>query len=181
MQKEHFDQAHRAKDEHILKVKEQVRFFPNKQYSMKLKWLTWTVREILERGCSSIIEGPSGKKYRRNQAHLKPICHDGSSFQDPPKAKKKNPMKSDNLDSFQDPRLKQKKSVTFKDDLIVLESILNRGANETSDLTSNSALFTLFTLIITTRTALIQREPSESCHRGPHSTKASSFHLTSRH
>ena len=68
MQKEHFDQAHRAKDERILKVKKQVRFFPNKQYGMKLKWLTGTVREILERGRSYIIEGPSRKKYRRNWA-----------------------------------------------------------------------------------------------------------------
>ena len=48
MQKEHFDRAHRTKDEQVLKVKEQVRFFPNKQYGMKLKWLTGTVREILE-------------------------------------------------------------------------------------------------------------------------------------
>ena len=47
-QKEHFNQAHRAKDERVLKVREQVRFFPNKQYGMKLKWLTGTVREILE-------------------------------------------------------------------------------------------------------------------------------------
>ena len=47
-QKEHFDRAHRAKDERVLKVKEQVRFFPQKQYSAKLKWLTGTVKEILE-------------------------------------------------------------------------------------------------------------------------------------
>ena len=40
------------------------------------------------------------KKYRRNRAHLKPLCHDGSSFQDPSKAKKKNLTKSDNLESF---------------------------------------------------------------------------------
>ena len=91
MQKEHFDRAHRAKDERILKVREKVRFFPQKQFSAKLKWLTGTVIEILERGRSYIIEGPNGKKYRRNQAHLKPLCHDGSSFQDPPKAKKTDP------------------------------------------------------------------------------------------
>ena len=92
-QKEHFDWPHRAKDERVLKVKEQVRFFPQKQYGAKLKWLTGTVVEILERGCSYIIKGPNGKKYRRNRAHLKPLCHDGSSFQDPPKAQKKNPSK----------------------------------------------------------------------------------------
>ena len=104
MQREHFDQAHRAKDERVLKVKEQVRFFPQKQYGAKLKWLTGTVLEILERGCSYIIKGPNGKKYRRNRAHLKPLFHDRSSFQDPPKVQKKNPSKIDNVDSFQDPR-----------------------------------------------------------------------------
>ena len=124
-QKEHFNRAHRAKDERVLKVKEQVRFFPQKQYGTKLKWLTGTVKEILERGCSYIIEGPNGKKYRRNQAYLKPLCHDRSSFQDPPKDEKKNPTKSDNLDSFQDPRPRQKKSVTFRNDPLIFESIPN--------------------------------------------------------
>ena len=124
-QKEHFNQAHRTKDEWVLKVNEQVRFFLQKQYGMKLKWLTGTVREILERGRSYIIEGPNRKKYRRNRAHLKPLCHDGSSFQDPPKVKKKNPSKSDNVDSFQDHRLPTKKSVMFRDDLLIFESIPN--------------------------------------------------------
>ena len=77
-QKEHFDRAHQAKDERVLKMKEQVRFFLQKQYDMKLKWLTGTVLEILEQGCSYIIEGPNSKKYRRNRAHLKPLCHDRS-------------------------------------------------------------------------------------------------------
>ena len=72
----------------------------------KLKWLTGTVIEILERGRSYIIEGPNGKKYRRNRAHLKPLCHDGSSFQDPPKAKRQILTRRDNVDSFQDPRPK---------------------------------------------------------------------------
>ena len=114
-QKEHFDWAHRAKDKRVLKVKEHVRFFLQKQYSAKPKWLTGTVIEILERGCSYIIEGPNGKKYRRNRAHLKPLCHDRSSFQDPPKAKKQNPTRCDNVDSFQDPRPKPIKRVTFQD------------------------------------------------------------------
>ena len=56
-----------------------------------------------------MIEGPNGKKYRRNRAHLKPLCHDGSSFQDPPKAKENIPMRRDNVDSFQDPRPKPRK------------------------------------------------------------------------
>ena len=186
MQKEHFDRAHRAKDERVLKVREQVRLFPNKQYGMKLKWLTGTVRETLEWGRSYIIEGPNGKKYRRNQAHLKPIFHNSSSFQDPPKVYRKNLSKSDNADSFQDPRAKTEK-----------ECDIRRRPHHfwvnpqqrckwdvrfyISFITSNSTLFTPFTLIITTRTALIQRETSESHSRGPHCTKASSLHPTSRH
>ena len=69
----------------------------------KTKVVTGTVVEILERGRSYIIEGPNGKKYRRNWAHLKPLCHDGSSFQDPLKAKRQIPTRRDNVDSFQDP------------------------------------------------------------------------------
>ena len=139
-QKEHFDRVHRAKDERVLKVKEQVRFFPQKQYGTKLKWLTGTVREILEWGHSYIIEGPNRKKYRRNRAHLKPLCHDGSSFQDPPEAKKKNLTKSDNLDSFQDPRPRQKKSVTFQNYPLIFESIPNWDtANKMSNPTSHSS------------------------------------------
>ena len=39
-QKEHFDKAHRAKDLCILKVKEQVQFFHNKQGTGLIKWMT---------------------------------------------------------------------------------------------------------------------------------------------
>ena len=176
MQKEHFDRAHRAKDERILKVREQVRFFPQKQYGAKLKWLTGTEIEILERGRSYIIEGPNGKKYRRNRAHLKPLCHDGSSFQDPLKAKRQIPTRRDNVDSLQDPRPRTKKSVTFEDDPIIFESIMPTGI-ETWRQTLNpyisfisSCTFTLFTLIITTSTVLTQRTSSESHSRGPHCT-----------
>ena len=58
--------AHRAKDERVLTVNEQVRFFPQKQYGMKLQWLAGTVSEILEKGHSYIITGLNRKKYRRN-------------------------------------------------------------------------------------------------------------------
>ena len=119
-QKEHFNRAHRAKDERVLKVREQVWFFPQKQHGAKLKWLTGTVVEILEWGRSYIVEGPNGKKYRRNWAHLKPLCHDGTSFQDPPKARKKKPCKSDNVDAFQDPRPKPRKQVMFQDRMTVV-------------------------------------------------------------
>ena len=137
-QKEHFNRAHRAKDEWVLKVKEQVRFFLQKQYGMKLKWLTGTVIEILEWGRSYIIEGSNGKKYRRNWAHLKPLCHDRSSFQDPPRVQKRKPCKSDNIDSLQDPRPRQKKSVTFEDDPIFFESIIPTGGDPMSNTKSTS-------------------------------------------
>ena len=96
-------------------MSEKVRFFPQKQHGAKIKWLTGTVTEILERGHSYMIEGLNGRKYRRNRAHLKPVCHDGSSFQDPPKAKENILTRRDNIDSFQDPRPTPKKRVTFKD------------------------------------------------------------------
>ena len=81
-QKENLDKAHRAKDLCILKVKEQVQFFHNKQGTGPIKWTTGTVTEILECGQSYMVQGPNGRVYRRNRAHLKPICHDGTSFQD---------------------------------------------------------------------------------------------------
>ena len=81
-QREHFDKAHRAKDLCVPTVKEQVWFFHNKQGTGPIKWTTSTVTEILECGQSYMIQGPNGRVYRRNRAHLKPICHDGSSFQD---------------------------------------------------------------------------------------------------
>ena len=49
-QKEQFNRAHRAKDLHPLKVKEQVQFFQNKQATGPIKWTTSTVTEILECG-----------------------------------------------------------------------------------------------------------------------------------
>ena len=49
-QKEHFNRAHRAKDLHTLKVKEQVQFFHNKPGTGPIKWMTGTVTEILECG-----------------------------------------------------------------------------------------------------------------------------------
>ena len=80
-QKENFDRSHRAKDLQKLKVNEKVRFFPNKQGTGQLTWLTGTVSEIHDCGRSYTIIGPNGRVYRRNRAHLKPICYDGSTFQ----------------------------------------------------------------------------------------------------
>ena len=81
-QKEQFDIVHRARDLCPLKVREQVQFFHNKQGTGPIKWMTGTVTETLKCGRSYMIQAPNGRVYRRNRAHLKPICHDGSSFQD---------------------------------------------------------------------------------------------------
>ena len=58
-----------------------------------------------------MIQAPNSRVYRRNRAHLKPICHDGSSFQDHPVKKgKKHPK--DN--SFQDHQPSKAKSMSFQ-------------------------------------------------------------------
>ena len=49
-QKENFNKVHRAKDLSVLKVKEQVQFFHNKQGTGPVKWTTSTVTKILECG-----------------------------------------------------------------------------------------------------------------------------------
>ena len=98
-QKEQFDRAHRARDLRPLKVKEQVQFFQNKPATGPIKWTTGTVTEVLECGRSYTIQGPNGRVYIRNRAHLKPICHDGTSFQDH-QVKKGEKQPKDN--SFQD-------------------------------------------------------------------------------
>ena len=112
-QKENFDKAYRAKDPHILKVKEQIQFFTNKQGTGPLKWTTGTVTEILNCGCSYMIQAPNDKVYRWNRAHLKPICYDGSSFQDH-LVKKEEKQPKDN--SFQDHQPTKVKSVSFNED-----------------------------------------------------------------
>ena len=98
-QKEQFDRAHRARDLRPLKVQEWVQFFQNKQATGPIKWITGTVVEILKCGWSYTIRGPNGRVYRRNRAHLKPICHDSSSFQDYPVTKGEKQPKDN---SFQD-------------------------------------------------------------------------------
>ena len=61
--KKHFDRAHRAKDLCILKVKEQGQFFPNKQGTGPIKWMTGTMTEILECGWSYMIQAPIWSSY----------------------------------------------------------------------------------------------------------------------
>ena len=63
-QKENFDKAHRAKDICVLKVKEKVQMFQNKQGTGPLKWTTGTLTEILECGHSYMVQGPDGRVYR---------------------------------------------------------------------------------------------------------------------
>ena len=108
-QKEQFDRAHRAKDLHPLKLKEQVQFFQNKPATGPIKWTTGPVAEILECGRSYMIWGPNGRVYRRNWAHLKPLCHDSTSFQDHP-VKEGEKIPKDN--SFQN-HSSQARSVSF--------------------------------------------------------------------
>ena len=96
-QKENFNKTHRAKDLCVLKVKEQVQFFPNKQGIGPIKWITGTVTEILECGHLYMVQAPNSRVYRRNRAHLKPICHDGTSFQDHPVKKEKKQLKNNSF------------------------------------------------------------------------------------
>ena len=58
-----------------------------------------------------MIQAPNGRVYRRNRAHLKPICHNGSSFQDHPVKKGKKQPKDN---SFQDHLGSKAKSVSFQ-------------------------------------------------------------------
>ena len=118
-QKENFDKAHRAKDLHILKVKEQVQFFPNKQGTGPIKWITGTVTEILECGYSYMVQAPNSRVYRRNRAHLKPMCHDGTSFQDHPVKKEKKQPKNN---SFQDHQPCKAKAVSFQKDTSYMDT-----------------------------------------------------------
>ena len=93
-QKEQFSKAHRAKDLQVLNVNKQVQFFPNKQGIGSLTWLTRTVTEILDCGHSYMIQGPNGRVYRRNRAHLKPIFYNHTPFQDHPVKKGKSRLKA---------------------------------------------------------------------------------------
>ena len=104
----------REKDHHVLKINEQVCFFPNKQGMGHLTWLTGTVNQIFDCGHSYMIIGPNGRVYRRNRAHLKPIFYDGSSSQNCTTAKKDEQPKAD---SFQDPKARKKvKTMSFQTD-----------------------------------------------------------------
>ena len=118
-QKEQFNRAHRAKDLQVLKVNEQVQFFPNKQGTGPLTWLTGTVTEILDCVHSYMIQGPIGRVYWRNRAHLKPICYDSTSFQD--HLVKKEDKKPE-INSFQDPKLTKVKTMSFQTDTSYMDS-----------------------------------------------------------
>ena len=118
-QKENFGKAHRTKDLHVLKVKEQVQFFPNKQGTGPIKWITGTVSEILEYGHSYMVQAPNSRVYRRNRAHLKPMCHGGSSFQDHLVRKEEKQLKNN---SFQDHQPSKVKSVSFQKDTSYMDT-----------------------------------------------------------
>ena len=58
-----------------------------------------------------MVQGPNSRVYRRNRAHLKPICHDSTSFQDHLVKKGKKQPKNN---SFQDHQPSKAKSVSFQ-------------------------------------------------------------------
>ena len=66
-----------------------------------------------------MVQGPNGRVYRRNRAHLKPICHDGTSFQDHPVKKGKKQPKNN---SFQDHQPSKAKSVSFQKDTSYMDT-----------------------------------------------------------
>ena len=90
-------------------MNEQVRFFQNKQGTGRTNWLTGTVSGILDCGHSYMITGPNGRVYRRNRAHLKPICYNTTLQSRTTATKDKQPK----LDSFQDPRPPKKVKTVF--------------------------------------------------------------------
>ena len=130
-QKEQFNRAHRARDLHPLKVREQVQFFHNKQGTSPIKWMTGTITETLKCGSSYMIQAPNSRVYRRNRAHLKPICHDGSSFQDH-LVKKVKKQPKDN--SFQDHQTSQARSMSFDNEVSYID-------NEVSYMDTQSMMF----------------------------------------
>ena len=81
--------------------------------------MTGTVTEILDCGHSYMIQVPNGKVYRRNRAHLKPICYDRSSFQDHSVEKEKKQPKNN---SFQEHQLTKAKSVSFQKDTSYMDA-----------------------------------------------------------
>ena len=66
-----------------------------------------------------MIQEPNGRVYRRNRAHLKPICHDGSTFQDHLVEKGKKQPKDN---SFQDHQTSQAKSVLFESEMSYMDT-----------------------------------------------------------
>ena len=66
-----------------------------------------------------MIQAPNSRVYRKNRAHLKPICHNGSSFQDH-LVKKGKKQPKDN--SFQDHQTSQAKSVSFESEVSYMDT-----------------------------------------------------------
>ena len=66
-----------------------------------------------------MIQAPNSRVYRRNRAHLKPICHDSSSFQDH-LVKKGKKQPKDN--SFQDHQPSQAKFVSFEEEISYMDT-----------------------------------------------------------
>ena len=74
-----------------------------------------------------MIQAPNGKVYRRNRAHLKPICYDRSSFQDYLVKKEEKQPKNNFFQDHQPPRqnpcLSRRTQATWMSDLCYLMNL----------------------------------------------------------
>ena len=66
-----------------------------------------------------MVQALNGRVYRRNRANLKPICHDGTSFQDHLVKKEKKQPKNN---SFQDHQPSKVISVSFQKDMSYMDT-----------------------------------------------------------
>ena len=88
-----------------------------------------------------MIQAPNGRVYRRNRAHLKHICHNGSSFQDHPVEKGKKQPKDN---SFQDHQPSKAKSMSFEEKISYMDtrSMMFDEPDHTSNTPNTTSIIT---------------------------------------
>ena len=109
-----------------------------------------------------MVQDPDSRVYRWNRAHLKPICHDGSSFQDH-SVKKGKKQPKDN--SFQDHQPSKVKSVSIENgtsymdtrSMLFDEPNLHQAAPTPPTSSPPKALLTQITIMLTPSIISIQR------------------------
>ena len=123
--------------------------------------------EILACGHSYIITGPNRRVYRRNRAHLKPICYDSSSFQNCTTAEKDEKPK---VDSFQDPKKDKKKvkTVSFSDTTDIMARAMIFDVQNDNHPSHPSSLLAQITFVFTPIICRIQGKFSGTQYRGSH-------------